>query len=155
MYETHSKVKMRVSWERKIDLKRFRHDILLYWVGMPERTRQGDYHYRNMRKGAAARELCRMENKCFVAKGGDIVSRDRWLTHFSDKNKLQGAYVRCKSNDGLRWLGKIHERNYMRDQSHIPRFLDDPGPLKIDLLKPATLQTLMVKLTHGVFDLPN
>ena len=33
MYQTHWKGLMRVTWEREEDLRHFRREILLYWVG--------------------------------------------------------------------------------------------------------------------------
>ena len=64
IYETHGTGLSRPSWEREIDLQLFRHEILRYWAGTPNRHRRINRLYCRMRIGAAHREL-------FRGNGGD------------------------------------------------------------------------------------
>lgn len=124
MYETHWRGMMRVSCERESDLQRLRRSILLSWASTSVQIRQANSRYRNMlRRGAAARELCRLDGKRFVAKGYGLVHHATWLTQFADRTLLKGAYVWHRATTGLWGLGKTHERNYMRDQSYTFKFL--------------------------------
>ena len=91
--------------------------------------------------GAAHRELSRSLGQIFVAPGHSLVSRDLWLRNVSTTTLPSGAH---KVRDGLWWLGKIARRapagtssnslsDPSSDGSYIIRFLDDPGPIKINL----------------------
>ena len=58
MYETHWTGLSRPSWEREMDLQLSRQQILLfYWAGTPNQHRQTNRLHRQMRIGAAQREL--------------------------------------------------------------------------------------------------
>ena len=48
MYETHWMGLSGPSWEREMDLQLFRHEILRYWAGNPNQTRQTNRLYRRM-----------------------------------------------------------------------------------------------------------
>ena len=144
LYETHWAGLLSPSWERELDLQHFRRHILLYWSGTPSQHRQANRLYRQMRIGAAHRELSRSQGQIFLAPGYSLVSRDLWLRNFSSTTLPSGAHVWYKARDGLWWLGKIAHRapldtssdsppDSSPDGSYIIRFLDDPGPIKIDL----------------------
>lgn len=95
-----------------------------------------------MRMGAATRDLCRIDGRRFVAKGSRglcrmdgkrVVAKSygdhaKWLTHLLTAPYSKGHHT-SEASYGLWWLGKSDERNYMRNQSYILRYLDDPGPL--------------------------
>ena len=79
------------------------------------------------------------------------VHRDLWLRNFRNSTLPSGAHVWYKARDGLWWLGKIAHRAPPDASSRTPpdsspgssdiiRFLDDPGPIKIDL-QPARYTT--------------
>ena len=139
LYETHWAGLLSPSWERELDLQHSRRHILLYWSGTPTQHRQANRLYRQMRIGAAQRELSRSQGQFFLAPGYSLVSRDLWLRHFSATILPSGAHVWYKARDGLWWLGKIAHRppstpsDPSPSTSYIIRFLDDPGPIKIDL----------------------
>ena len=91
-----------------------------------------------MRIMAAYRELARTQGETFLAPGYTLVPRTLWLQCFSSTILPAGAHTLWyKARDGLWWLGKIAYRtstdNYSGNSS-IVRSLDDPGPIKIDLL---------------------
>ena len=97
-----------------------------------------------MRIGAAHRELSRSQGQIFLAPGYSLVSRDFWLRNFSTTTLPSGAHIWYKARDGLWWLGKIAHcapantssnslSDPSSDGSYIIRFLDDPGPIKINL----------------------
>ncbi len=144
LYETHWAGLLSPSWERELDLQHSRRHILLYWSGTPTQHRQTNRLYRQMRIGAAHRELSRSQGQVFLAPGYTLVPRDLWLRNFSTTILPSGAHVWYKARDGLWWLGKIAHRappdspsETLRDpsqgDSYIIRFLDDPGPIKINL----------------------
>ena len=94
--------------------------------------------------GAAHRELSRSQSQRFLAPGYTLVPRDLWLCSFSNSTLPSGAHIWYKARDGLWWLGKIAHRAPSDVSSRIPpdpspgssciiRFLDDSGPIKIDL----------------------
>ena len=104
-----------------------------------------------MRIGAAHRELSRSQGQIFLAPGYSLVSRDLWLRYFCTTTLPSGAHIWYKARDGLWWLGKIAHRapadtssnslsDPSSDGSYIIRFLDDPGPIKINL-RPALYTT--------------
>ena len=124
---------MRVTWEREEDLRHFRRDILLYWVGDVAQHRPLNKRYRSMRKGAAARELAREHSARFVISGYSLIPRSHYLRSFAKKRLPKGAYFWYRAMDSRWWLGKIHLVDPEADDSYYIRFLDDPGPLKIRL----------------------
>ena len=110
LYETHWTGLLSPSWERELDLQHFRRHILLYWFGKPAQHRQTNCLYRQMRIGAAHRELSRCQGRLFPAPGYTLVPRDLWLRSFSNSTLPSGAHVWCKARNGLWWLGKIAHR---------------------------------------------
>ena len=101
--------------------------------------------------GAAHRELSRSQGQLFLAPAYTLVPRDRWPRSFSNSTLSSGAHVWYKARNGLWWLGKIAHRappdvssrtppDPSPGSSYIIRFLDDPGPIKIDL-QPARYTT--------------
>lgn len=93
-----------------------------------------------MRQGAAARELhCEMSER-FDMNGYSLVLGRQWLdTFYHSQELLKGAYFWYKAVNGLLWLGKNHQIDTTRPDSHYVRFLDGPGPLKLQLEATTTL----------------
>ena len=144
LHETHWVGLLSPSWERELDLHHSRRHILLYWSGTPTQHRQENRLYRHMRIGAAQRELSRSQGQIYLAPGYILVPRDLWLCTFSSTLLPPGAHLWYKARDGLWWLGKIAHRTTSDPPSETPsysssnntyivRFLDDPGPIKINL----------------------
>ena len=75
MYETYWTGLSRSSWEREMDLQLPRQPILLYWAGTTNQQRQTNRPYRQMRIGAAQRELSRANGERFLAPGYGCVPR--------------------------------------------------------------------------------
>ena len=136
LYENHWTGLFSPSWEREMDLQDFRPHILRYWSGTPTQHRQTNRLYRQMRIGAARRELSRSRGEIFLAPGYSLVPPTLWLQHFSFSPLPSGAHIWYKARNGLWWLGKIAHcasPDASSSNTHIVRFLDDPGPIKIDL----------------------
>ncbi|CAM9862787.1 unnamed protein product [Sphacelaria rigidula] len=133
MYQTHWKGIMRVTWEREVDLRHCRREILLYWVGDTVQHRPLNKRYRSMRKGAAARELAREHSARFVVAGYSVLSRSQYMQCFHGIRLPKGAFFWYMALDSLWWLGKIHFVDPASDHSYFIRFFDDPSPLKISL----------------------
>ena len=90
-----------------------------------------------MRIGVAHRELARTQGDSVFAPGYSPVSRTLWLQRFSSTTLPARAHLWYKARDGLWWLGKVAHRastDNSAANSYIIRFLDDPGPIKIDFL---------------------
>ena len=110
--------------------------------------RQTKRLYHQMPIGAAHRELARSQRQIVLAPGYALVSRSLWLHNFSITILFSGTHIRYKARDGLWWLGKIvppvassgTPPEPSPGGSYIIRFLDDPGPIKIDL-QPARYTT--------------
>ena len=66
-----------------MNLQLSRQQIMLYWAGTPNRHRQTNRLYRQMRIGAAQREISHANGERFLAPGYDCVSRADWLHHYS------------------------------------------------------------------------
>ena len=66
-----------------MDLQLSRKQILLYWAGTPNQHRQTKRLYRQMRVGAAQREISRANGERFLAPGYGCVPRADWLRHYS------------------------------------------------------------------------
>ena len=150
MYETHWAGLLSPSWEHERDLQLHRPHILRYWSGTPSQHRQTNRLYRQMRIGAAHRELSRSRGEIFLAPGYSLVPRTLWLRRFSSSPLPAGAHLWYKARDGLWWLGKVAPRastDTSSTNSYIVRFLDDPGPIKITLLP--SLYTTSRSATHG------
>ena len=132
MYETHWTGLSRPSWEREMDLQLSRQQILLYWAGTPNQHRQTNHLYRQMRIGAAQRELSRANSERFLGPGYGCVPRADRLRHYSTTVLPNGTHFWYKADDGLWWLGKFSARTSI-DGEYLVRFLDDPGPIKLPL----------------------
>ena len=135
MYKTHWQGLRRASWERESDLQLHRRAILLYWTQSPQQQLADNKGYRNMRRGAAARELHRDKGLRFVADGYELVPTKQWDDKFRAKDKPppKGAYLWYKGSDHLWWLGQIHSIDVLEADTYIVRFLDDPGPVQLKL----------------------
>ena len=138
MYETHrAGILSPSTWEHEQDLQHHRLHILRYWSGTPSQDRQSNRVYRQMRIGAAHREITRARGEIFLAPGYSLVPRTLWLRRFSSTTLPTGAHPWYKARNGLWWLGKVAHRSSTGSSSansYIVRFLDDPGPSKVDLL---------------------
>ena len=127
LYETRWIGLASTSWEREVDLQRFRRAVLLYWAGKPvQRGNAGNQRYRDMRRSAASREIHRERGERFVTRGHLLVSRQQFERVFADGNKLLGAHLWFKSSDNLWWLGVIRSIG-SADTPFVIRFLDNPG----------------------------
>ena len=132
MDEAHWAGFSRPPWEREMDLQLSRQPILLNWAGTPNQHRQTNHLYRQMRIGAAQRELSRANGERFLAPGYGCVPRTVWFRHHSSTVLPNGAHLWYKVVDGLWWLGKISVRT-TTDGENLVRFLDDPGPIKLPI----------------------
>ena len=132
------------SWERELELQYSRRHTLLYCSGTPTQHRQTNRFYRQMRIGAAHRELSRAQGQIFPAPVYSLVSRDLWLRHVSTSTPSTGAHICYKARNSLWWLGKIAHRAPLDASSDssldtspggscIIRFLDNSGPIMINL----------------------
>ena len=138
MYEAHWVGLLNPSWEHERDLQLNRPHILRYWLGTPSQHRQTNRLYRQVRIGAAHRELSRSRGEIFLAPGYSLVPRTLWLHRFSSSPLPAGAHLWYKARDGLLLLGKVAPRastDTSSADSYTVRFLDDPGPIKITLLR--------------------
>ena len=144
LYKTHWAGLLSPSWARELDLQHVRRYILLCCPGQSTQHCQTNRLYRRMRIGAAHRELSRSQGQLFLAPGYTLVPRDICLRNFSNSTLPSGAHVWCKARDSLWWLGKIVHRappnassgnppDPSPAASNIMQFLDDPGPIKINL----------------------
>ena len=90
-----------------------------------------------MRIGATHRELARTRGELFLAPGYSLGPHTLWPQRFGFTTPSAGAHLWYKARDGLLGSGKVAHRtsthNYTAN-AYIVRFLDDPGPIKIDLL---------------------
>ena len=106
LYETHWAGLLGRYWERELDLQHCGRHILLYWSRALTQHRPENRLYRQMRIGAAQRELSRSKGEVFLATGYSLVPRDLWLRTFSSTVLYAGAHLWYKARDGLWWLGK-------------------------------------------------
>ena len=84
-----------------LDLQHFRRHTLVYWSGKPTQHRQTNRLYRQMRIGAAHRELSRSQGQLFLAPGYTLAPRDLWLRNFSTPTLPSGAHVWYKARGSL------------------------------------------------------
>ena len=131
-YKTHWAELCELSWEREMDLHLSRSHILRYWAGTPDQHRQTNRLYRQMRIGAAQRELSRNNGKRLLAPDYACVPRADWLRRYHDTVLPKGAHFWFKEDDGLWWLEKI-SASTTEDKVYLVRILDDPGPTKLSL----------------------
>ena len=75
IYETHRTGLSRPSWEREMDLQLSRQQILLYWADTPNQHLQINRLCRQMRIGAAQRELSCANGERFLTPGYGCMSR--------------------------------------------------------------------------------
>ena len=87
--------------ERERDLHYHRLHIIRYWTGTPSRHRQTNRLYRQIRIGAANRELSRSRGERFLSPGYSLVPRTLWLNSFSSSTLPAGAYLWYKARNGL------------------------------------------------------
>ena len=140
LYETRWAGFLSPSWERERDLQHHRLHILRYWTGTPSQHRHTNRLYRQMRIGAANHELSRSRGERFLSPGYCFVPRTLWLRSFSSLTLPAEVHLWYKARNGLWWLGKIANRapaDTSSADSYIVRSLDDPGPIKINLLPSA------------------
>ena len=136
LYETRWTGLLSPSWEREMDLPDFRSHILRYWSGTPTQHDQTNRPYRQMRIGAARRKLWWSRCETFLAPGYGLVPRTLWLQHFSSSPLPSWAHIWYKARNGLLRLANIAHHalsDASSSNTYIVRFLDDPGPIKIDL----------------------
>ena len=118
--------------------------IVLRWSSTPAQHRQDSHLYRQMRIGAAQRELSRPQGQfplLWLHPGLPRPLNSHLYCHYTQI----WAHVLYKALDGLRWLGKITHRapsDPSFDTSYIMRFLGDLGPITIDL-QPARHSTTL------------
>ena len=100
MYETHWAELLSLSWEHERDLQHHRPHILRYRSGIPSQHCQTNPLYRQMRIGAAHRELSRSRGEVFPAPGYSLVPRNPWLSRFSSSTLPAGAHLWYKARNG-------------------------------------------------------
>ena len=146
--ETHWVGLFSPSWERELGLPHSRRHILIYWSGTSTQHRQTNCLYRQMRIGSAQPELSRSRGQIVLASGYTLLPCDLWLRSLSSSVLPPRAHFWLKACDGLWWLRKIADRipsDSPSDITYIIRFLDDPGPVKINL-RPAKYTTSSVAI---------
>ena len=90
-----------------MDLSNLRKRMLLYWLGTPYQHRQTNRLYRQIRTGAAARELARMNGERGTSPGYDqVMTHCVWSDRFKNRVLPDGAHLWYKAQDALWWLGK-------------------------------------------------
>ena len=97
-----------------MDLSNWRRHVLLYWLGTPDQHRQTNRLYRQMRIGAAARELARMTGARITSPGYGLVPHRVWSDRFKNRVLPVGAHLWYKAQDALWWLGKISKSPNIR-----------------------------------------
>ena len=86
--------------------------------------------------GAAHSDLSQSRGEIVLATGYGLVPRTLWSQRFSSSTFPSGTHILYKVRNGLYWLGKMAHRaspDASSSNIYIVRFLDDPGPIKIDL----------------------
>ena len=87
-----------------MDLQLSRQQILLCWAGTPKQRRQTNHLYRQMRIGAAQRELSRANGERFLATAACRALTGYATTalqHYSTTVLPNGARFWYKADDGL------------------------------------------------------
>ena len=144
LYETHWVGLLSPSCERELDLHHSRRYILLYWSGTPTQHRQENRLDRQMRTCAAQRELSRSQCQIYLAPR--IHPRplrplaphvQLHLTSARSTPLVQGPRrpVVAWQDHPSRHLGSPF-RNTLElssNNTYIVRFLDEPGPIEINL----------------------
>ena len=146
-YKTNWAGLSKPSWKREMDLHLSRSHIFRYWAGTPDQHRQTNRLYRQIRIGAAQRELSRNNRERFLAPGYACAPCADWLRRYHDTVLPKGAHFWYEGDDGLWWLRKI-SANTNEDKVYLARFLDDPGPIKLPL-PPARSYTTSTEAVRG------
>ena len=142
MYKTHWTGLFRPLWEREMDLPTAPTSAdfaLLGWHSEPT-PRQTNRLYRQMRIGAAQRELSRANGQRFLAPGYGRVPRADWLRHCSTTRcPPMGPIVGTKPMTACGGWGKSAlEQPPTGNIWYV--FLDHQGPIKVPL-SPAHYRT--------------
>ena len=132
LYETHWNGILRPTWERELDLQAFRHLILAYWAKGPDHHQPNTRQYQQLRINAAARELARAKGERYLPGSYRLVTTDVYRARFLSAPLPIGASIWFHSFDGSWWLGKIKQPSDALGR-YIVRFLDNPGPVLLDL----------------------
>ena len=132
LYETHWNGILRPTWERELDLQAFRHLILAYWAKGPDHHQPNTRQYQQLRINAAARELARAKGERYLPGSYRLVTADVYRARFLSAPLPIGASIWFHSFDGSWWLGKIKQPSDALGR-YIVRFLDNPGPVILDL----------------------
>ena len=109
-YETQWTGVSRPSWERRMDLQLFRHELFRYWAGTPNQHHQTNRVYRRIRNGAAKRELSRRNGeRYFSARVRLLLSRNDGIATSAPRgfqrsqNLVQRATTVCGGLGGQRY----------------------------------------------------
>ena len=132
LYETHWNGILRPTWERELDLQAFRHLILAYWAKGPDHHQPNTRQYQQLRINAAARELARAKGERYLPGSYRLVTTDVYRARFLSAPLPIGASIWFHSFDGSWWLGKIKQPSDALGR-YVVRFLDNPGPVLLDL----------------------
>ena len=87
---------------------------------------------RELRINAASREIARAKDERYLPGAYPLVTADVYRVRFSTAPLPTGASVWYHSFDGSWWLGKIKQASDAPGR-YIIRFLDNPGPVLVDL----------------------
>ena len=115
-----------------MDLQAFRHKILAYWASGPDHRKPNTRHYQQLRINAASREIARAKGERYLPGAYRLVTADVYRARFSTSLLPTRASVWYHSFDGSWWLGKVKQASDIPGR-YIIRFLDNPGPVLIDL----------------------
>ena len=132
LYETHWNGIPRPTWEREMDLQAFRHLILAYWANGPDHHQPNTRKYHQLRINAAAREIARSNGERHLPGSYRLVTNDIYRTRFLSAPLPIGASIPYHSFDSSWWLGKIKQPSNVLGR-YVVQFLDNPGPVLIDL----------------------
>lgn len=100
--------------------------MLSYWTQLQRLRLVNSKKYRNMRRGAAARELYRDEGLCVVNDEYQGTPTKRWRgqIHAKRKDLPKGICSWYKGADKLWRLGQTHSADLVATDTHIVRFID-------------------------------
>ena len=132
LYETHWNGILRPTCERELDLQAFRHLILAYWANGPDHHLPNTRQYQQLRINAAARELARAKGERYLPGSYRLVTTDVYRARFLSAPLPIGASIWFHSFDCSWWLGKIKQPSDVLGR-YVVRFLDNPGPVLLDL----------------------
>ena len=124
MYEAHWPGLLSPSWEHEQDLQHHRLYIHRYWSGTPSQHRLSNRIYRQVPIGAAYRELARTRGEMFPP------SRVQPRPTHPLASTLRLHDPPC--GEHLWYKAHRTSTDNSSANSYAVRFLDDPGPIKID-----------------------